>query len=441
MNLRIFIFVSCVLTAVPIPEGWAKIYIDITQVSTNSFPIGIVPPVRDGGNEDPNHLHQEFTRIVRNDLGLMGVFRLIEEGAFLEDSRKKAYLVKDIAFASWALLDALALVKGWYRVDGQKFTIELHLFDVLAKSELMYKRYETTTEQIQTVAHKFANEIVKVLSGEEGIFDTKIAFLCKPKSLKEKELCMMNFDGSKVYQITTDRSIVLSPKWAKNGNSIYYTSFGAGKTPQLYRYDLFRPPPIKVTTFKGMVIGISLDPLENLLATSLAKDGIATELYLIGMDGVIRQRLTFNNDIDVSGSFSPDGKQLVFVSNREGSPQIYKMDRNGQNVARLTFKGNNNTAPAWSPRGDKILFAGMDTDGHFDIFSMNVDGSGMVRLTYDTKNNEEPSWSPGGELITFASDRTGKYQIWSMRPDGSKQMQLTKEPWEHRMPAWGPKQK
>lgn len=439
----------------PLPSS-ARIWIDINEVSTESFPIAVVPPFRDLGDEDPERLNEEFARTVRDDLERMGVFRRIDPKAFLEAPGKKAFLTPEIDWGSWVLLDALALVKGWYRVDGKRLTLEARLFDVLAKTELAVKRYEGTVSQVTAIGHKFANEIMKVLTGEDGLFDTKIAFVCDPvlhrgpcdrcKPGKEcfphrhKELCLMNFDGSDLRQLTHYRSDVFSPTWSADGKSIFFTSFAGTKNFQLYRYDLDRASISKISSLPGMTISLSLDPLENLLATSLTKDG-NSEIYLLTLSGAVRSRLTTNNDIDVSPSFAPDGKQLAFVSDRDGTSQIYRMERDGSRTARLSFKGSRNESPSWSPRGDRILFAGLDTDRFYDIFSMNVDGSGMVRLTYDSRDNQEPRWAPGGQLIGFSSNRNGTYQIWSMRPDGSKPMQLTRDPWNHTMPAWGPRSK
>lgn len=436
--------------------AWSKVFIDINQVSTDSFPIAIVPPAKDGGEKDSSNLNEIFAETVRKDLELMGIFRKIDPKAFLEDPSKKAFTKEKIEWGSWALLDALGLVKGWYHVEGKRITLEAHLFDVLAKSELFAKRYEGTVDQIKMIGHKFANEIMKVFTGEEGLFDTQIAFVCEPKlhrgpcercpeansckPHRHKELCVMNFDGTNVRQLTRYRSEVLSPTWSKDGQSIYFTSFAGTKRFELYRYDLRSSIITKLSSFQGMTIGLSLDPLQNFLATSLTKDGNA-ELYLLQPNGRVQSRLTTNDDIDVSASFSPDGRELVFVSDRAGSTQIYKTNRAGQGAKRMTFKGNRNESPAWSPRGDTLVFSGLDTDRLYDIFSMNRDGSNMVRLTYDSRDNQEPDWAPGGRLIVFSSNRNGRYQLWSMRPDGTKQMQLTKDRWNHSMPVWGPKPK
>lgn len=430
----VLISITCLLAK----DARAVIYIDINQVSDKAFPIAIVAPLRDKGDEDPQKYNEEFAKIVRKDLELMGMFRFIESEAFLEDASKKTFSATEINFASWAVLDVLALVKGWYRISGRKITVEARLFDVLQKKELTAKRYEGTVEQVSIIAHRFANEVIRTLTGEQGLFDTKIAFIGAQRRVKE--VYTIDFGSTDVQKLTQHGSISLSPEWSKDGKSIFYTSFVGGHQPQLFRYDLDSRREYRLTKFPGMLIGLAMDPSRDLLATALTKDG-NSEIYTIDLTGKIEDRLTRNADIDVSASFSPDGKQMAFVSNRDGYAQIYRMNRDGSGTARLTFKGKNNTSPSWSPRGDKILFAGMDDDGHFDIFSINVDGSGMVRLTYDSKNNEEPSWAPHGELILFASDRTGVSQLYAMRPDGSHQMQLTRDNWDHLMPTWQPREK
>ncbi len=422
----------------PLPAK-AKIFIDVTQASNQSFPIALVPPVRDGGDSDPSDLGLEFVRTIRQDLELMNIFRFIDPKSFLEDSKKKAYQETEIDFASWAVLDALALVKGWYRVTGSKTVIEAHLFDVLAKKELIAKKYETTADTVSSAAHKFANQIVLALTGEPGLFESRIAFIGEKNG--SKELYVMDFNGANQRKLTTQNSIVLSPNWADDGRGIFYTAFPRRGPSQLYFYDLRTETSARKTNLPGMVIGLKLDPISHSMVTTLSKDG-NSDIYFLNSDGTIQKRLTTDPDIDVSPSFSPDGRKIVFVSSRgSGNAQIYKMNRDGSEVRRLTIKGNNNTSPSWSPRGDKILFAGMDTDGHFDIFSMNTDGGDMVRLTYDSRNNEEPVWAPDGQMITFSSNRTGTYQLYIMRPDGSHQVPLTHDPFKHTMPAWSPKER
>ena len=148
--------------------------------------------------------------------------------------------------------------------------------------------------------------------------------------------------------------------------------------------------------------------------------------------------MTESRGIDVSATFSPDGKQIAFVSDRAGSPQIYLMNADGSGVRRLTFQGNFNQEPAWSPKGDLIAFTGRDEKRSFDVYTVNAQTGKIARLTQNQGTNEKPSWAPNGQLLLFSSSRTGKRQLWTMTPDGSNPRQVTDEPQGAFDPAWGP---
>ena len=113
------------------------------------------------------------------------------------------------------------------------------------------------------------------------------------------------------------------------------------------------------------------------------------------------------------------------------------MDANGGNVKRLTFQGNYNQTPKWSPRGDLIAFTARDERAVFDLFMVDVQSGQIKRLTQDQGLNSEPSWSPNGRLLIFTSTRTGKHELWVTTPDGNSQHQLTHDG-GYSTPAWGP---
>jgi TolB protein len=436
MKSLLTLFIICLATSAN-----AKLYIDINQSGTKPFPIALSPMLVKVNDPMMRKAEADFTYTLHKDLELMGVFEVLSERSILEPISQRGNLTAaTIDFKSWKTIDALAFTKGAIDGNPNKLNIEIYLYDTLAMKEIVAKRYSGSVDQIKKMAHAFGNTIVESLLGEKGVFDTRIAFVCKPE--KVKEMCLMDFNGDNYEKVTNHGTIVLSPTWNPTNHSLYYTAFDK-KTdkPQLYIYDPEQRFSKRISDFPGMTIGLSYDASQKLLATSLTQDGNA-EIYLLNSFGGIVKRITENKNIDVSASFSPDGKEIVFVSDRDGSSQVYKMNRDGSQVKRLSFKGKNNTSPAWSPKGDKIAFAGMDTDGQFDILTMNTDGSGMNRLTYDTRNNEDPTWSPDGNLIAFVSNRktkensSGKSQIFIMRPDGSRQTPITSDNYDHTMPSW-----
>ena len=186
------------------------------------------------------------------------------------------------------------------------------------------------------------------------------------------------------------------------------------------------------------------------IAFSSNRDG-NWEIYVMNVDGGNQQNLTNNPSDDRDPSWSPDGKRIIFYSNRDGhaidgrsTSEIYVMDADGGNPRNLTNDHNDDRFPAWSPDGKRIAFVS-DRDGprrYFDIYVMDADGSNLQRLTNDPRDDRFPAWSPDGERIVFGARRKGHfetkfavtYEIYVMDADGGNLQRLT----ENRKNDWGP---
>ena len=146
-------------------------------------------------------------------------------------------------------------------------------------------------------------------------------------------------------------------------------------------------------------------------------------------------RLTNSPSIDSSPAFSPDGSQIAFVSNRQGSPQIFLMPASGGAAKRVTFQGKYNQTPRFSPRTDKpqIAFTGRDERGVFDVFILDVKSGRVDRLTQNKGSNLDPTWSPDGRLIAYVSSRGG---IFVSNPETHHEVQVWRG--SAASPSWGP---
>lgn len=124
-------------------------------------------------------------------------------------------------------------------------------------------------------------------------------------------------------------------------------------------------------------------------------------------------------------TWSPDGRQLAFQSERDGDPEIYVADRDGSNVIRITDNPASDSAPAWSPDGARIAFSS-DRGGNTDIYVMSAGGADVRRLTEDPARDFSPSWSPGSDHFVFyrdAGDR--RSQVWVREVDGAREWNVT----------------
>ncbi|MGN6050892.1 hypothetical protein ACP6NE_32045, partial [Pseudomonas aeruginosa] len=128
-------------------------------------------------------------------------------------------------------------------------------------------------------------------------------------------------------------------------------------------------------------------------------------------------RLTTDPGIDTSPSFSPDGNQIVFTSDRSGSARLYTMRADGSGQRPISRGGGSYTAPAWSPRGDLIAFT-KQQGGRFHIGVMKPDGTGE-RILSSSYFEEGPSWAPNGRYIAFARQSPGgDTRLWTVDLSG-----------------------
>jgi TolB protein len=188
-----------------------------------------------------------------------------------------------------------------------------------------------------------------------------------------------------------------------------------------------------------MATGVAYSPNGKRIAYSYADADGDTQVWTANADGSQARKLTSTPFfINTSPTWSPDGKRIAFISNRGGSPQIYVTSVDGGDVRRLTFQGNYNQEPSWSPRGDLIVFTARDERNAFDLFTVNVDSGKIKRLTQDQGNNQEAVFSPNGRMIMFTSNRAGGTKLYVMTPDGNNQLPLPIEKGEYSTPDWGP---
>ena len=369
--------------------------------------------------------------LLRNALNFTGYLKIIDAHAYLANPAETGIARKDIDFLDWTGIGAELLVTGGISVDNDKAKLWLRLFDTFDMRLLVGKIYTGDRKDLRIMIHRFCSEVSLKLTGQRGVFGSKIAFVSRVKGKKEIFTC--EFDGFNPEQITFHKSITLSPAWSSDSEWIAYTSYAKGK-PDIFIKNL-KQKRGTIINKEGMNIAPAWVPGEFALAASLSFSG-DPEIYLLTGKGKIIKRVTESRGIDISPKFSPDGKNIAFVSRRAGSPQIYIKNLETNNIRRLTFEGSYNTSPAWSPNGDRIAYVGI-RNGRIDIYTIGIEGGFPVQLTSIAGDNEDPSWAPDGSLIVFSSTRRGgRAQLYVMTAAGGEQRRLLSFKGEQTDPDW-----
>jgi Tol biopolymer transport system component len=163
-----------------------------------------------------------------------------------------------------------------------------------------------------------------------------------------------------------------------------------------------------------------------------------SEIYRMDSDGSNLTRLTNDTVKKFNPVSSPDGKRIAFASVVGNYPEIYVMDSDGSNLKRLTANEAYDYDPTWSPDGKRIAFWTNRDGGESEIYVMDSDGSNAINLTQNTWEDFNPNWSRDGTRIVYVSDPQGYTDIFTMNPDGSGITQLTNDSADEYGPSWSP---
>jgi TolB protein len=346
--------------------------------------------------------------VLRNDFALISLFKVLDPASFVADVKAEGM---SITPGSWQSVGAQGVIKGEIKQAGTSLEANMALFEIArGTAPTLQRTYKGTPADLRKFMHTFANEVVKLLTGQTAAFGTRLTF-ARREGPGRKDVFVADFDGANLGRVSSGRGVSMLPAFGPGGiwysvltpDGMYLTRAGLGDKP--------------VVRGNGLNMGATF--CGGRLVFSSTRDGNA-EIYSANPDGGDVRRLTKDPGIDVSPSCGPSG-QIAFVSNRHGSPQIWVMDGSGGGQKRVTYKGEYNQTPAWCPDPKRQLIAFTGRDSSMDVFTFDLAKGSYTRLTQAQGINKDPAFSPDCRMVAFASSRGG---IYISNPQGLNQIRV-----------------
>lgn len=407
----------------------ARLTIEITGGVEGAQPIAVVP----FGEVEGARPGVAIGEVIGADLARSGRFRPMPRRMMLATPSRQ----EDVDLREWELLGMNNLVIGQVAPGpGGGYSIRFTLFDVFSGKTLLTNSVQASERGLRNAAHRIADAIYEKLTGEPGVFATRIAYVAASGrgSGARVALRVADADGHNPQTVVDSSEPLMSPAWAPDGQRLAYVSF-EGRRTSIFIQDLASGRRERVASYPGINSAPRFSPDGRKLAMTLSKDG-NPEIYVLDLDSRELTRLTEHFAIDTEPAWAPDGSHLLFTSDRGGRPQIYRVAASGGPAQRVTFTGDYNAAPSYAPDGRQIAMI-TRVGGAFRVAITDANG-GAQRLLSAGNLDESPRFAPNGSMLIYASQTHGRGVLAVAPLTGGASQRLSQDTGEVREPAWSP---
>src|SRR6201996_6435009 len=399
--------------------AFAQFHVEINGQGATQIPIVL------GRFRDEDRQAQSISAIVRADLESSGVFKVIDGPAPADENGAPDYNALRARGANAVVAGSAS------RLADGRIDVRFRLWDVIKGADQGGQSEPTLPADLRLSAHHVSDQIYQKLTGEKGIFSTRIAYVTKQGG--KYTLRVTDADGENIQAALIDTQPIISPAWSPDGSELAFVTFHDRKAKVAIR-NLHSGATREVAAFKGSNSAPAFSPDGRTMAVTLSRDG-GSHVSLMDRSGGNVRRFTDSTGIDTEAKFSPDGAYIYFVSARGGGPQIYKQAVAGGGATRVTFNGAYNISPALSPDGK--LLAYINRGGGFKVMVMDL-ASGNVSSISDTGDDESPSFAPNSRYIIYATKANGSDVLIKSMADGKSKSTLLVSGYDFREPVWGP---
>lgn len=441
--LRFLLLSLMLIFAIQTPAH-AALDLVLTQGVSGAVPIAVVP-FAGQANSDPTQANN-VAAVINNDLQNSGRFQTLAAG----DMPSMPHSAAEVDYSAWQKIKMDDVVVGQVKDNGDgTYSVNFALLDVYkgqnnaqpggANNVLATQQFTVPASQLRRLAHHISDIVYQTLTGQRGIFSTKIAYVLvqrNPGMSPQYSLQIADFDGYNPQAILRSPEPIMSPSWSHDGKQIAYVSFENNR-PQVIISNIATGSRTLVSKYTGINGAPAWSPDNQQMALALSRGDGNPKIYIMNLASKQLRQITTGPGIDTEPSFSSDGQSLLFTSDRGGHPQIYQVSLANNQVQRLTFNGVYNARPSLSADGQQIVMIHQDDGGGYNIGVQDLQ-SGAYNVLTNSGNDSSPSFSPNGAMVLYASKLGNEGVLGLVSTDDRVKLRLPANEGDVQDPAWSP---
>lgn len=409
----------------------AQLKIDITSGVTDPVPVAIVPFASSGGADNG----VDVAGVIEGDLTGSGRFKAMPRAAMTATPSR----AQDVQIATWKTAGNDYVVVGRVSALGAgQVAVDCELLNALTGQEIANPRFTGTASAVRDAAHRCSDAIFEKVLGIRGAFATRVAYVSVDGSppAQRYRLIVSDADGADSRVILESHQPVMSPAWSADGQWLAYVSF-ENKRSAIYVQQVSSGERRLVSGRVGINGAPAWSPDGHKLLVTLGGSNGNPNLYILDLGTQQLTRLTDGPAIDTEGAWSPDGQSVYFTSDRSGGPQIFRQGiEPGARPRRITFNGNYNARPRLSPDGTQLVMVTQD-GANYRIAVQDL-ANGAVRILSHGRLDASPSFAPNGAMVIFSGVEGGHSILQRVSVDGLTSQRLRADSADVREPVWAP---